>query len=55
MALARRRQDAHVPSAAGRQRSYVIALSSAKTSATRAERILKLRCKILAGKGANER
>jgi uncharacterized protein YdeI (YjbR/CyaY-like superfamily) len=39
----------------GRQRSYVIALSSAKTSATRASRIAKFRSKIMAGKGAMER
>lgn len=39
----------------GRQRSYVIALGTAKTSATRTARIVKLRDKILAGKGATER
>ncbi len=39
----------------GRQRSYVIALASAKTSATRVARIERFRDKILAGKGANER
>lgn len=39
----------------GRQRSYVVALSSAKTSATRASRIAKFRSKIMAGKGAMER
>jgi uncharacterized protein YdeI (YjbR/CyaY-like superfamily) len=39
----------------GRQRSYVIALSSAKTSATRVARIVKFREKIMAGKGALER
>lgn len=39
----------------GRQRSYVIALTSAKAPATRTARILKLRPKILEGKGANER
>ena len=39
----------------GRQRSYVIALGSAKTSATRVARIAKLRDKILSGKGATER
>ena len=39
----------------GRQRSYVIHLSSAKTSATRVARIEKARPQILAGKGANER
>lgn len=38
----------------GRQRSYVIALSGAKASATKVARIEKLRPKILAGKGANE-
>ena len=38
----------------GRQRSYVIALSTAKQAATRLARIEKLRPKILAGKGANE-
>lgn len=39
----------------GRQRSYVINLSSAKRSATRVSRIRKFRDKILAGKGAQER
>ncbi|MBI1265001.1 MAG: hypothetical protein GC187_09735 [Alphaproteobacteria bacterium] len=39
----------------GRQRSYVILLGSAKTSATRVARIAKARPKILAGKGAMER
>lgn len=39
----------------GRQRSYVILLSSAKTSATRHARIARSRDRILAGKGANER
>ena len=39
----------------GRQRSYLIALSSAKTSATRVARVAKFREKILAGKGATER
>jgi uncharacterized protein YdeI (YjbR/CyaY-like superfamily) len=39
----------------GRQRSYVIHLSSAKSSQTRMARIEKLRGKILAGKGALER
>lgn len=39
----------------GRQRSYVIALNSAKKSETRIARIVKLRDKIIAGKGANER
>lgn len=40
---------------AGRQKSYVIHLASAKTSATRLSRISKCRAKILSGKGANER
>jgi uncharacterized protein YdeI (YjbR/CyaY-like superfamily) len=39
----------------GRQKSYVIALASAKTSATRIARIGKFRAKVLAGKGATER
>ncbi len=39
----------------GRQRSYVVALSSAKTSATRKARVEKLRVKMLSGKGATER
>jgi uncharacterized protein YdeI (YjbR/CyaY-like superfamily) len=39
----------------GRQRSYVFALNSAKTSATKVARIIKYRDKILAGKGANDR
>ncbi len=39
----------------GRQRSYAIALSSAKTAETRRNRISKLRDKIIAGKGATER
>ena len=39
----------------GRQRSYAILLSSAKTAATRVARIEKARPHILAGKGANER
>jgi uncharacterized protein YdeI (YjbR/CyaY-like superfamily) len=39
----------------GRQRSYQIALSSAKKPETRVARILKLRPLILAGKGAMER
>lgn len=39
----------------GRQRSYLIALGSAKKPETRAARIAKLRDKILAGKGATER
>lgn len=38
----------------GRQRSYVINLSSAKTAATRTKRIAVFRPRILAGKGANE-
>lgn len=38
----------------GRQRSYVIALSSTKIPATRIARIAKLRDRIIAGKGANE-
>lgn len=39
----------------GRQRSYVFALNSAKTSATKVSRIIKYRDKILAGKGALDR
>lgn len=39
----------------GRKRSYAIALSSAKTQATRTVRITKYRPLILAGKGAQER
>lgn len=39
----------------GRQRSYVIALSSAKQAATRIARIARFRPRILAGKGATER
>ena len=39
----------------GRQKSYIIALSSAKTSQTRINRIAKYRDKIIAGKGAMER
>jgi uncharacterized protein YdeI (YjbR/CyaY-like superfamily) len=39
----------------GRQRSYVIGLSSAKQPETRIARIAKFRAKILAGKGATER
>lgn len=39
----------------GRQKSYVINLNSAKTSATRISRIAKFRENILAGKGATER
>lgn len=38
----------------GRQRSYVIVLSSAKAAATRVARIEKFRSKVIAGKGANE-
>lgn len=39
----------------GRQRSYVILLTGAKTTATRRNRIAAAREKILAGKGATER
>jgi uncharacterized protein YdeI (YjbR/CyaY-like superfamily) len=39
----------------GRQKSYVIHLASAKTSATRVSRIAKYRDAILAGRGAMER
>jgi uncharacterized protein YdeI (YjbR/CyaY-like superfamily) len=39
----------------GRQKSYVILLGSAKTAATRVNRIAKSRDLILAGKGAHER
>ena len=39
----------------GRQRSYVIHLNSAKKPETRVSRIARLREKILAGKGAQER
>ncbi len=39
----------------GRRRSYAIALSSAKTFATRVARIARFRERILAGKGATER
>ena len=39
----------------GRHKSYVIALGSAKTSATRVARIGRFRDRILAGKGALER
>jgi len=39
----------------GRQKSYVINLSSAKKSETRISRIVKFRSKIIAGKGASER
>ena len=38
----------------GRQRSYVIALATAKASGTRVARVAKFRAKILQGKGANE-
>ena len=38
----------------GRQRSYVVALSTAKTQATRDRRIEAFRPRILAGKGATE-
>ncbi|MCC6236357.1 MAG: YdeI/OmpD-associated family protein [Dehalococcoidia bacterium] len=38
----------------GRQRSYVINLNAAKTSATRTSRILKFRARILEGRGATE-
>lgn len=38
----------------GRQRSYVVALSTAKTQATRDRRIETFRPRILAGKGATE-
>ncbi|TNC45385.1 hypothetical protein FHG66_19970 [Rubellimicrobium rubrum] len=39
----------------GRQKSYAIALASAKTSATRVARIARFRDRIIAGKGATER
>jgi uncharacterized protein YdeI (YjbR/CyaY-like superfamily) len=39
----------------GRQKSWVIVLSSAKTAATRVARIAKARPAILAGKGAHDR
>ncbi|MEI4486704.1 YdeI/OmpD-associated family protein [Frigidibacter sp. MR17.14] len=39
----------------GRRRSYVIALASAKASATRVRRVEGFRARILAGKGAMER
>lgn len=39
----------------GRQRSYVIALNSAKKPETRRARIAKFRDKVIAGKGATER
>jgi uncharacterized protein YdeI (YjbR/CyaY-like superfamily) len=38
----------------GRQKSYVLHLSSAKTAATREARIVRCRSKILLGKGFNE-
>ncbi len=38
----------------GRQNSYVIALASAKASATRVARVVKFRAKIMQGKGADE-
>ena len=39
----------------GRQKSYLIALSSAKKAETRVARVEKFREKIIAGKGAMER
>ena len=39
----------------GRQRSYMFALNSTKSSATRVARIIKFRDKIIAGKGALDR
>lgn len=39
----------------GRQRSYVIALASARTAATRLSRIDRFRDRILSGRGATER
>jgi uncharacterized protein YdeI (YjbR/CyaY-like superfamily) len=39
----------------GRQKSHALMIGAAKTSATRAARVEKLRAKIFAGKGANER
>ncbi|HVG48037.1 MAG TPA: YdeI/OmpD-associated family protein, partial [Rubellimicrobium sp.] len=39
----------------GRQRSYFIALGSAKTSVTRAARVVTFRDHIMTGKGAQER
>jgi uncharacterized protein YdeI (YjbR/CyaY-like superfamily) len=39
----------------GRQKSYVLNLNAAKSSATRTGRITKFRANILAGKGATER
>jgi uncharacterized protein YdeI (YjbR/CyaY-like superfamily) len=47
--------EAFVALTPGRQKSYLIALSSAKTSATRTARIATFRDKVLAGKGATER
>jgi uncharacterized protein YdeI (YjbR/CyaY-like superfamily) len=47
--------DAFAALTRGRQRSYVIALQSAKTAATRAARIARFRDRIIAGKGATER
>lgn len=47
--------DAFAKLTPGRQRSYVFALNSAKTSATKVARIIKFRDKILAGKGALDR
>lgn len=38
----------------GRQRSYVVALASARTEATQINRLARLRDRMLAGKGANE-
>jgi len=46
--------DAFAALTPGRQRSYAIVLSQAKTEATQIKRIAKYRDKILAGKGANE-
>ena len=46
--------EAFAALAPGRQKSYVIALASAKASATQVARIAKYRAKILQGKGANE-
>ncbi len=48
-------REAFVRLTPGRQRSYVIHLNGAKTSATRRARIARLRDRILAGKGATER
>lgn len=47
--------DAFHALTAGRRRSYVINLNSAKASKTRVARIEKFRDRIIAGKGANER